>query len=396
MKGKKYMRREVPWWVWFICIDSILVVNSVLLVYFPRDAFVSEIAYYAWANLSLSAEMTFAVWWSGLSILLVGLVCYENFSESKGLDRFAWLVLSVLFTLLSLDEIGSIHERALESGVSMLIFVFIGSLFLLPAFGALIYNEKTRETGILIFIGASLMASVALQEFVEHSVSWSASEWAVRMGIEEGSEIFGALICLVGTVKCRKRVDWPSQISRAIPNPLRMYRLPHVIAGALISHIVLSLCFFNRLDFSTQGDPFVFFPCVIFILLSAYAYWDFFENDLSRYNIKLLYSLVFLSTSLSSFYFLSETFGLLGERLRLITCTSIGLSIIVFSLAYNHCLNKRYSLIKTNLVLCGFLILIFSLYSISQKYYYVLYAIFSTIIYVTIVGVGQGELVTQE
>lgn len=395
MSLKKYIRRKVPWWFWFVLIDSFLVVSSVLLVYFPKDDLISDVAYYVWANFSLGAEMTFAVWWSGLSILLVGLVCYENFSTSEGLSRFAWLVLSVLFTLLSLDEVGSIHERALSAGPSMLIFILAGVLFLLPAFFTIVYNKKTRKNGIILVVGSGLMASVALQEYIEHSINWSASEWALRMGIEEGSEIFGALICLVAVVNCRKGIDWPSQISRAIPNPYRMHRLPFIIVGALAIHALTSLYLFERISISGQGDPFIFFPYALFILISAYIYWT--EESRIYFGPKgrFSYSLLFLISSLLSFYLLSPSFGLVGDDIRLKAYIFFVFTVFVLSLFKN---SDKGIISSSKMIIfsLGIITLVFGFLVQKQVSYYVMCGVLSVLIYEMVRGAAAFRTVVQE
>jgi hypothetical protein len=181
---------------------------------------------------NLRDENNFAALFSGIFLLVVALHFYDGWALnriSKPNVAYAWLALSFVLTALSFDEIGSLHERVtwLRS------FILDGTLApmsdpesvpraqrraiywwsLLPfgmiLLGAIAYavvalwrSVEDKMTIILICIGFSLLASVALQEYIERVVDWSANRFlriidnTLRPALEEGTELLGMIILL--------------------------------------------------------------------------------------------------------------------------------------------------------------------------------------------------------
>jgi len=367
-----------PWWVWFLAVDILLLVGSLLLAYTPNEQISNKVVYYSWANLSLYAEGTLAVWWSGFVILLVGLVSYENYSFADDKNRFAWLVLSILFTLLSYDEVGSLHERLLDSGLSMLAIVLVGSLLLLPAFWMLIEDMETRRQGILLFVGSGLMASVAFQEYMEHSISWSASVWPLRMVVEEGSELFGALICLVAAVNCRQKVEWPNQLSRAIPDPLRMYKLLYVVVGALVLHLITLTLLFNSVNTSRLGDPFILLPYSTYVLVAVHTFWGSIGTAISKF--RWAFVSLFLISSVISYFLLSSSLGILDDKTRLVIYMLFIMLAMFGATLYYWGVHRKVDAFTLSAFLAGLVLATYCLYEPDQLTYYVVSGILSLIV----------------
>src|SRR5215204_286328 len=67
------------------------------------------------AQFTLAEEKNLATYWEGFCLLLVAILAFERFLQSNKTatyEKQCWLGLSVLTAVLSLDELGSLHERA--------------------------------------------------------------------------------------------------------------------------------------------------------------------------------------------------------------------------------------------------------------------------------------------
>jgi hypothetical protein len=153
---------------------------------------------------NLAVENNFGALWSGMLLLLVSIHASDGYFSSRNKHPSAangWATLSVILLLLSLDEIGSFHERAnlflrMGTWLSLLPFAII-------LLGALTYGLLTlwrvpeqRRNVFWIIAAFSILASVALQEYLEHHSQWWGQYHSLRTVIEEGSELLGSLILL--------------------------------------------------------------------------------------------------------------------------------------------------------------------------------------------------------
>lgn len=105
------------WVYWFLSVDVACVLVTSLLRYIPHE---SNIIGYSTFKLllrqvELGVEMNIGSWWPGLNIFFAALISYEIFSVMEDKRKFSWLILSIVFLGLSVDEVGSIHERVFSS-----------------------------------------------------------------------------------------------------------------------------------------------------------------------------------------------------------------------------------------------------------------------------------------
>ncbi|MDJ1008313.1 MAG: hypothetical protein QNJ13_10865 [Paracoccaceae bacterium] len=155
-------------------------------------------------------ENNVAAWWSGALLALAAFLAAEAASRHRESDPAlarGWAILAGLLLFLSADEIGSLHERlgllggTLGLGAWALILplgALLGMLYLYAA--TLLWTRGARRSILLVTLAFTLLASVALQEYVEHAVAWgSRSAEALRLVVEEGTELTGMLI-LVATL----------------------------------------------------------------------------------------------------------------------------------------------------------------------------------------------------
>jgi hypothetical protein len=157
-------------------------------------------------HLDLTFENNFASWWSGILLLIVSLHAFDGFllwRARKPLAAAGWAIISAVLSVLSLDEIGTLHERAwafLPWGewLSLLPFaVLIAALLIFAVVG--IGTAGSRKTAWLLVLGFFFLSSVLLQEFVELEYSRLWRQFVgveVRTALEEGSELLGMLILL--------------------------------------------------------------------------------------------------------------------------------------------------------------------------------------------------------
>lgn len=70
-------------------------------------------------HLDLYAENNVAVWWSGTLLLLIALHAFDGFFRHRSAEPRrgrAWLAVGLIAAALSLDEVGSLHERVALAG----------------------------------------------------------------------------------------------------------------------------------------------------------------------------------------------------------------------------------------------------------------------------------------
>ncbi|WP_027715509.1 hypothetical protein [Desulfuromonas sp. TF] len=292
MPGESGVRRKaIPWWIWILGIDLFLIATTAVKQYplsFPGKRWLVR-------HFNLAVEMNAAVWWSALCLLALGLLAYELYSQKKGnKEKFAWLALSAVFTCLSLDELGSIHERI--GGWSDLLpyGVVFGSL-VACALAVLFRNPQTRRSSLFIGVGISLFGSVALQEYLEHAGSWANWALGLRVALEEGSELLGMLLIFSGIVPHRAQ-GMTSSLRAIIPDPGRMKKVSEIvlIGGGL--HILASMTVPGLINVTEQGNPLAWYPVSVFFILLA---WTLEYSDAPAAKPKMLpvLSLFFLLCS---------------------------------------------------------------------------------------------------
>ncbi|HEY1283729.1 MAG TPA: hypothetical protein VGE96_04550 [Steroidobacteraceae bacterium] len=156
------------------------------------------------APLNLTNENVVAAWFSGMLLLLGSLHAADGYFRlrQKNLHAaLAWCVIALMLFGLSLDEIGSLHERADE-------YLKMGKwLSFLPFFIALLagctwsiltlwFTPSERPTVPGLVIGFAILVSVGGQEWLEHAFQWPWYLVPFRAAFEEGSELLGMLILI--------------------------------------------------------------------------------------------------------------------------------------------------------------------------------------------------------
>ena len=141
--------------------------------------------------------------WSGLLMLVVGVHAFDGWKLHRQ-DRpslaAGWLSLALIMAIFSLDEIGSLHERVNllldDTWIELVPFAMV--LIALYAHMSIAFLKHQDHQKLWIWITGAfvLFASVALQEYVEHRISWPDSWRPIRTSAEEGSELVASLLLL--------------------------------------------------------------------------------------------------------------------------------------------------------------------------------------------------------
>ena len=269
---KTSANKKVPWWVWIAGIDLLLLFVTWL------EGYQIEIPY-AWRleTFRLTHEMNLAAWWSGASLFALAMLSYaSSFDVEEKLGR-ALRALALFFAFLSLSEIGSVHERlvALQYTAGMVAATALLAVIPLYAAAAALRRSETRRAGILLCVGVALIASVATQEVLEHAVDWAGLPYtlaALRGVFEEGTELLAMLAFFAALVGLRRGRGGNG--FGAVVADLRHARFlgPLILAG-LALHLVACLLVFPALDdIPRRGNPAIWFPVTINLLLAAHAY----------------------------------------------------------------------------------------------------------------------------
>lgn len=190
-------------WVWFYFFVAGCLFFTVTTYFTAHIA--THFPFWAKQQFNLAIENNFATWWSGILLLLITLHASDGFflkRSSNPLQSRGWAAIALIFAILSMDEIGSIHERASKlislGGIwwSLLPFAIVVLFLIFYSFYALYKSKVSYRRLILIVIGFGLLGSVVVQEFIEHIVVWAPWIKPLRNSVEEGSELLGMLFLL--------------------------------------------------------------------------------------------------------------------------------------------------------------------------------------------------------
>ena len=304
--------KPIPWWFWIAGINVILVFLSALQHSFLFPTTARRIL----TQFDLGQEMNLAAWWSSMILFSIGLLCYEIYSDRHNPKKLAWLLLAIAFTCLSIDEIGSVHER-IETWIELIdpyvaiplvqlidpyIPIAVLGIILVPLPVIILWRfPQTHRSAIFIAIGFLLLATIAVQERLEGYIEWR--QWGgIRLGVEEGTELLGMFFCSWGVVGQRFLPQPTNGLRKVIPNPYRLKNIPKIISIGIIIHLCMTIftSFFIEVDYS--GRTLVWYPAAVFFLLYLATYW---KNSLVKYpkpKIWLLSYIYFFASSIIAPY----------------------------------------------------------------------------------------------
>ena len=293
--------KSIPWWFWITGINLILVFLSALQHSFLFPTTARRIL----TQFDLGEEMNFAAWWSSMILFSIALLCYELYSDRRNSQKLAWLLLTIAFTCLSIDEIGSVHER-IENWIELIdpytplplvqwidpyVPVAILGIILVPLPLIILWRfPQTQRSAMFMAIGFLLLATIAVQERLEGAIEWY--RWGgIRLGVEEGTELLGMFFCSYGVVEQRRLQQPTNGLRRVVPNPFRLKNLPKIISIGIIIHLCLTIftSFFIEVEYS--GRTLVWYPAAVFFLLYLTTYW---KNTLIKSPKSKIWSIAYI------------------------------------------------------------------------------------------------------
>ena len=303
--------KSKPAWKFVVGIDLFLVFSTFLLIHVYDKPHLWRYLWRFLAPLNLGGEMNISVWWSGITLALAGFIAYEIFCDDAARSRSAWLALSVILLGLSIDEICSIHERVDNQTLSLMfksIIIFLSAY----SFFKLLKDVGTRGSAKLIIAGFLCYGLVVGQEHIEHAITWPHWLLGVRLALEEGTELLGTLLILLGVVPNRK-TDLPTSslfsVVPLVPNPsnfkgLRAFLFIGTGLGAAVSLLVFPLLS----DVGKRGNPSVWYPSILYLLVSCALFWEAQKTISSPTAMPYSLSILFLLSSIYCVYPLYKLF----------------------------------------------------------------------------------------
>lgn len=174
-------------------------------------------------HFNIATENNAAVWFASMGFALSGFfaiwIFFLEHAKASKWQSYGWLGIAFFFLALSLDEMGSVHERQGLYGIpswilyaAILPTVIISIYYIRFLFDAL---KKNPRTIILFVLGFALFVLVVLVEsFLEESMKALAGRehiaWTIFISLlEEGLELLGSLLFLSGIL------SWLSRFSLA-------------------------------------------------------------------------------------------------------------------------------------------------------------------------------------
>lgn len=234
--------------------------HTVLLPLAWRIRFVGE-------QFSLSRENNFATWYSSMLLLAVSLAMLGCFAldwrssqnRRERLLAYGWLTGAILFAGLSLDELGSLHERVYDLGLIPALpnlygwpkFLAIPITIVVLCILAFAWFRIRANTSafLLMLAGLLLLASVPFQEHIQElqrsiylstGVGSSARPPSLIL-LEEGAEIFSALCFLASAIVYGTSLSHQHTQENLLPEIVFRVRVSFVMTVVVVLGIGLLL-----------------------------------------------------------------------------------------------------------------------------------------------------------
>lgn len=232
----------------------------------------------------LATENVLAATYSSLLLLAVAALSLVAF-KADPTDRWrgGWLVLAAIFALLSLDELGSLHERVgmiralspwdAPAGWFYVLAIPIAAIATFMGLFALVHFRRARGMAVLMAAGIVLFLLNPVLEAIEMRLihgpgarpgTWQRNLHDLLLVLEEGGlELFGVL-CFLAAVAVYVRRTAPDGVELVTSPAQRSIALVVLAAGAWLGPAVV-----DALPAGDSGLPQNWFPAVVWAAVAA-------------------------------------------------------------------------------------------------------------------------------
>lgn len=261
-------------WYWIWLVSAFFV--GAMVVYFLMD----HPAWYraSYRGISLSHEMSYAVWWSGICLFLAGLIFARVAELAAGAGRatWPWLVMALAMLALCFDEVGSLHEvvSRIAGWSGLLVFAAIFGV----AFGLALFNvckrPELRIVVLIVIISLAIFVGVAGLELVEHKMRGVHHLYRkIRLIGEEGIELLAmGLLITAGLIAMARMGDDDRRFLNAASVVDRLLDYPVTVFFLFVAQIIAAEAFIvPNYTFFPEGIPSVLFPMLMFFSLGIMA-----------------------------------------------------------------------------------------------------------------------------
>jgi hypothetical protein len=236
------------------------------------------------ALFSLQFEKNLATYWEAWCLLLIALLALErclNEGTPAPSARQAWAGVAVLAAALSLDELGSLHERADFlfapwgfSGRTALLPLALPAAALLGWTLGPLARLSDRRAFWLTLGACAALGSVAAQEHLEHALRWPWWVKGLRFGVEEGTELAGVFLLFAAVLAPTTRAEPFTPVVHLFPRRETLLRLkPAVGVLTLLGVVPLGLLTVRTLAVTdNRGIPAAWLPFVLLNLAGLVAW----------------------------------------------------------------------------------------------------------------------------
>ena len=321
-------------WYWIWLVSAFFIATMVVFFFFDYPGWF----HYSYRGISLSHEMNYAVWWSGISLFLAALVFATagTHAVKSGGKAWVWYILASAMLALSFDEVGSLHETVarVRGWWGLLPFALVFAIAFGVSLFELLRDARTRLTAFLIFIGISIFVGVAGLELLEHDAEFQHNFWRrARLVGEEAVELVAMCILITaGLIALVKTKSTSPRFLSATGAVSRILDYPFVIFTLFVMQIVIStVVIVPNYTFFPEGNPSALFPVLMFFCFGVIA--------LQRSRLEAqsgfwrFLAFLFFAASLSQMYNLNKFLNqLTGRDITLMTGPPVSWLITVLPL----------------------------------------------------------------
>ena len=262
------------WWIFLLVIDLFFLVPTIASPHLPNFS-------QKWRLIkpfNLGIENNISVWWSGMTILIAAILCYEISTNKNSATKLAWLVLAIVLAGFSLDEVGSFHERFGNLRNLLPVGLVLGFL-ILYSLTKLYKSTHTRKSAVLFAVAFIILGIVAIEEKFFYLIpNWKPWLLGLTIGIEEATEFLGIFFIYFAIIQQRiKQSD--ESVKLLLPVPATFEKLKIILMIALLAHVVGCFIMLSIWEYPfSHGNPMKWFPTSIYVCTFVFAFWKFLNS----------------------------------------------------------------------------------------------------------------------